>query len=75
MAREKGGRNPSKQRRYVENMESERNSAALYLALAECERDANLSSIYRKMAAKGTPTFLRFTGKWPPPKIGMPKPG
>lgn len=51
MARENGGRNSSKQRRFLENMESERTSAALYFALADCEKDGHLSSVYQKMAA------------------------
>ncbi|MDB5105626.1 MAG: protein of unknown function transrane [Fibrobacteres bacterium] len=43
-------RGPARQRRYLENMESELNSSALYAALADTEKDPHLGEIYRKLA-------------------------
>ena len=51
MARENGRRNSLKQRVFLQYMESECTSAALHFALADCEKDSHLSSIFPKMAA------------------------
>lgn len=41
----------SEQKRLLENWTDEKNSAALYVRLAESEKDPRLSEIYRRMAA------------------------
>ena len=41
----------SDQKRYQENLQGEVDGAAVYEALAESEKDANLARIYRRLAA------------------------
>ena len=38
-------------KRYQEHLEDELNSAALYLSLAEREKNPNLAEIYRRLSA------------------------
>lgn len=46
--------------RYLENLEDERNSAALYAALADREADPRLAEVYRRLAA----TENRHADNW-----------
>jgi VIT1/CCC1 family predicted Fe2+/Mn2+ transporter len=41
----------SEQRRFKDNLQGEVDGAAVYLALAEAEKDPNLANIYRRLAA------------------------
>jgi VIT1/CCC1 family predicted Fe2+/Mn2+ transporter len=51
---------PSDISRYLENLADERNSAALYAALADKEADPRLAEVYRRLAA----TETRHAGEW-----------
>lgn len=41
----------SEQRRFKDNLQGEVDGAAVYMALADAEKDANLANIYRRLAA------------------------
>ena len=42
---------PSSTKQYLENLTDERNSAALYRALAEVEKNSQIAEVYRRLAA------------------------